>query len=41
MAGKQVSVNLYDIDYSAQNTYSIEDVINLYQSLSIFINLCH
>lgn len=35
MAGKQVSVNLYDIDYSAQNTYSIEDVINLYKSMPL------
>ena len=35
MAGKQVSVNLYDIDYPIQNTYSIDDVINLYQAMPL------
>lgn len=35
MAGKQVSVNLYDINYPVENTYSIDDVVNLYQALPL------
>lgn len=35
MAGKQVSVNLFDIDFPNENTYNIDDVINIYDAMPL------